>query len=153
MTFDANVWAAIGQCVSAVAAVLGLWYIGRQLQIGRRTSDLQALQTFLKDVKEHERALLHSAGDDKNSAFVEFLNFLEVYALAFNGKLFSGVSCEVVEQKLVDSLTIIAALPEWHPKLEMAITSQTTFLGLKRFMENHRRQLDAALEVQQQMAS
>ena len=81
MTEATDLALAIGQCVAAAAAILGLAFIGWQVREARKASDIQSLQAFLRDAKEHEHALLKAESPEtKDQAFIEFLNFLETYA-------------------------------------------------------------------------
>ncbi|WID99679.1 hypothetical protein QO058_30220 (plasmid) [Bosea vestrisii] len=150
MSAETDLASAIGQCLSAAAGIFGLGFIGWQISVARRTTDLQALQTFLRDAKEHEGALLRAKGQnelEREQAFIEFLNFMEAYAAALNGKLFPKTSRGIVVDKIVDALTLIAGLPEWHDKLEASITSHTTFSALRRFMQKHKKALADARAV------
>jgi len=134
----------LSQCVAALAAVLGLGFIGRQIQQARKTSDLQTLQAFLKDTKEHEDALLSAKTEgEKEQAFIELLNLLEIYAAALNNGLVPKVSKNFISQKLRDSLILIQSAPEWHDKLEGAITSPETFEALGKFMKDNKAAINA----------
>lgn len=136
---QAAVWSAIGQCASAVFALGGLGFIGWQIKEAKKTADLQALQTFMKDARDHEQALLKdSTPEQKEQAFVEFLNFLETSAAAVNGGLFPKVSREIVSTKLRDSIVVISEATEWHEKFANAVTSHDTFKHLAEFMKKRR---------------
>ena len=83
MTEATDLASAIGQCVAAVAAVVGLGFIGWQVRQARKGSDLQSLQTFLRDAKEHEHALLRATtAEEKDQAFIEFVNIPPPKAVA-----------------------------------------------------------------------
>lgn len=154
MSAETDFYAALGQCVSAAAGVFGLGFIGWQIMVARRTADLQALQTFLRDAKDHEAALIKARDPgEKDQAFIEYLNFLETYATALNGKLFPATSREIVNDKITDALVVISESTEWHPKLEAAITSHTTFVALRRFMERNRKAMKAVRETRTSMAA
>lgn len=134
MTEATDLASAIGQCVGAAAAILGLGFIGWQVREARKTSDIQSLQAFLRDTKEHEHALLEAkTADAKDQAFIEFLNFLEAYAAAINGGLFSKITRDIVREKLIDSIAVITESEAWHAKLVEAVTSETTFQCLRQF--------------------
>jgi hypothetical protein len=151
---EADFYAALGQCVSAAAGVFGLGFIGWQIMVPRRTADLQALQTFLRDAKDHEAALIKARDPgEKDQTFIEYLNFLETYATALNGKLFPATSREIVNDKITDALVVISDSTEWHPKLEAAITSHTTFVALRRFMERNRKAMKAVRESRTSMVA
>ena len=148
----AAVVAAIAAVVAAIAAVLGLRFIGLQIKEARKSSDLLILQALLKDSKEHENALLAANSDDeKNQAFIELLNFLEIYAEAINNGLVPEVSCNFVSQKLRDSLVFIQNAPIFHDKLKNAITSPETFEALRKFMEDNKSEISALLEAHRRL--
>jgi hypothetical protein len=129
----------IAQVVGAVAAASAAIFAGRQMMQARRTAALQSLQEFLKVATERERALLTAAGADaQEHAFVELLNFLEVYAAAHNSSLFGGVSKELVGDKLLDAIILLEQSQQWHPQIEAAITSETTFKYLRKFIASNR---------------
>ena len=135
MSAGTDLASAIGQCVASATAIVGLGAIWWQVKESRKASDLLALQAFLKDAREHEGALLRAASDDeKDSAFVDLLNFLELYAAAYNGKLFPKISRRIVRLKLRDTLSIIQKNELWHNKLIAAMTSPDTFEELSKFM-------------------
>jgi hypothetical protein len=138
---------AIGTCVQAVAAVIGLWGIWWQIREARKAADVQSLQAFLRDAKEHENALLHpKSSAHQEQAFIEFLNFLEAYSAAFNGRLFPKVTSAIVREKIVDSVVVItAADAAWHKQLDAALTSKTTFKCLAEFMRREKAAISAAL--------
>jgi ATP-dependent DNA ligase len=109
-----------------------------QVWLGRRTAVLQALQEFFKTISERERAFASASSEQRENAFVDFLNALELYAAAYIKRLVTGVSRELVKDKLIDSLVLIEGAPHWHEKIEDAVTSQPTFKYLKRFVTKHR---------------
>lgn len=144
MSAETDIASAIGQCVSALAGVLGLGFIGWQIRAARKSSDLQALQAFLKDAKDHDAAILNgSTLEAKEQAFVEFLNFMEIYSTAVNDKLFAKSSRKMTVDKLIDSIVVIAESSAWHGRFEAAITSATTFSELRRFMARYRKRIES----------
>jgi len=129
----------VAQSVAALAAVAALAFIGWQIKQARKTSDLLTLQAFLKDVKDHESALLAASSDDEmEQAFIEILNFLEVYATAINRELIPKVSKVFIRQTLRNSLANIQNAPEWHDKMVEAITSPDTFENLVQFLKDNK---------------
>ena len=109
-----------------------------QLRLGRRIAVLQALQEFFKTISERERAFASASEGDRENAFVDFLNALELYAAAYIKRLITGVSRELVRDKLIDSLALIENAPHWHEKIEEAVTSEPTFKYLKAFLTKYR---------------
>lgn len=103
---------------------------------------LQSLQEFFKASNERERALADAAGD-KQHAFIEYLNFLEVYSAASNAALFAGITRELVTDKLIDSIVVLKAAVHWHNDIERSITSAVTYKHLRIFMEKHRSAIDS----------
>ena len=88
---------------------------------------------------ERERALANAHDDEeRRHALVEYLNFLELYAAALNGRLLVEVAREVVTDKVMDSLLTIQRAPEWHGEIENAVSSESTFSHLCRFIRYHR---------------
>lgn len=142
-----EVWAAIWQCVAALAAVVGLPFIGKQIRAARLSADLQSLQTFYRDAQEHERALIAApTSAAKDQAFVEFLNFLELYAAAVNGGLFPKVSRRIATEKLRDSIAVITEMTDWHDKLQDAITSAYTFNSLRDFTRREKAAIESIVK-------
>lgn len=139
----AEFWSAVGTCASAIIAFFGLFGIAWQISLGRRGADLQALQTFLRDAKEHENALIQAKGSAKDQAFVEYLNFLETYSAAVNDRLFPPVTRKHAIDRIIGAVVMIGEMPEWHDKIDKAITSSTTFDELRDFIKKHRRIIEA----------
>jgi hypothetical protein len=82
-----------------------LFFTAWQFWRSRKTTTLQHLQDFFKSVIEREAALANATDDQKSRhAFVEYLDFLEVYSAAVIGGLFIGVAKELVRDKLIDSI-------------------------------------------------
>lgn len=121
------------QALAALAAVAALFFIGIQIKHARKTADLQTLQTFLKDTREHDRAFAEArTSEEQNHAFVEYLNFLETYAAAINGGLIPEVSQPIVHEKILDSAEIIKRNRDWHDQFVDAVSSDSTFEHLAK---------------------
>jgi hypothetical protein len=127
------------------AAAIGLFISAWQFWRNRKAATLQHLQDFFKSMNEREAALAAGQGDARRQvhAFVEYLNFLEVYSAAVNDKLFIGVAKELVSDKIIDSLVILDATPEWHDQIESSITSKVTYKHIAEFIARNRRTFDA----------
>jgi hypothetical protein len=137
-----------GQCIQAAAAVIGLGAIWWQIREARKSSDVQSLQAFLRDAKEHESALLRATTEDeRHQAFIEFLNFLEAYSAAINGGLFPKVTSGIVREKIIDAVAMITEAEAWHEKLFQAITSKTTFQCLNAFMKREKATISAVISA------
>ena len=144
-------WLKYAPLISSVIAACGLFltgfgliFTGCQLYSNRLTGDLQALQKFYDDVTEREAALAAARGDDgkMRHAFLELMNHLELYASAFNHKLVIGVGREMVRHKLVDTYVVINANASWHPHIERATDSHTTFIEFRKFIKAHMKQIE-----------
>jgi hypothetical protein len=143
-------FSAIGQWVGALATVFGLPFIGQQILLARRTADFQVLQTFLHDVKSHEDALLKAASSGTgDQAFIEYLNFLEIYAASLIRKLLPKTSHKMVQDKIIDALSLIESHDFWKQKFLEAVTSHTTFEYLCQFMKLHRLELDSLIKARE----
>jgi hypothetical protein len=132
-------WApVIGLFVSALA----VGFAGVQMRQARKTAVLQVLQEFFKQVTERERAL-RSATDEVEHrwAFVEYLNFLELYAAVCNRRVVRSVAKEMIRDKLIDSIAVIERTPEIHVEIEMAVTTAPTFKHLRRFYRANRNEI------------
>ncbi|MGD9656195.1 MAG: hypothetical protein AB7U61_00920 [Methylocystis sp.] len=148
MSAATDLASATGQCIQAAAAVIGLGAIWWQIREARKTSDVQSLQVFLRDAKDHENALLRATTEDEqHQAFIEFMNFLEAYSAAINGGLFPKVTSGVVREKIIDAVTMIAEAEAWHGKLAEAITSETTFQCLNAFMRREKLDISAVFRA------
>lgn len=148
MSAATDLASAAGQCIQAAAAIIGLGAIWWQIREARKTSDVQSLQAFLRDAKEHENALLQATTeDDQHQAFIEFLNFLEVYSAAINGGLFPTITSDIVREKIIDAVVMITEAEAWHGKLAEAITSKSTFQCLNAFMRREKPAISAAISA------
>jgi hypothetical protein len=133
-------YVAYAQIVSSVGAAIGLFLTAWQFWRSRKTATLQHLQDFFKSVIEREAALAHALDDQrKRHAFIEYLDFLEVYSAAVIGGLFVGVANELVRDKLIDSIITLERAPDWHEVIVGSVTSVITYKYLRRFMEKHRK--------------
>jgi hypothetical protein len=148
-------WVPIAQVASGIGAAVGLMlttcalaFTAFQMRRSRRTADLQALQKFADDANMREAALSESQdGKSLQHAFNEFLNFLELYACAYNNRLFIGRgSKKLVRQKIIDSYVELEAAIPWHDQLIRALDRSTTFLELKKLIYRNRNEVDARRE-------
>ncbi len=131
------------QIISSGGAAIGLWLAAWQFSRSRKTTTLQHLQDFLKSTNEREAALADATDEQKKRhAFVEYLNFLEVYAAAVIGGLFIGVAEELVRDKLMDSIITLERAPAWHDIIVKSVTSDITYKYLRRFAEKHRKLIE-----------
>lgn len=146
--------AAAGQVVAAGAAVLALLFVGVQIRVARKTADLQALQEFVRSATEREARLRSASDQEKQQAFFEFLNFLEMNAAAVNGGLFHNKSRAMVIDKLCTSIVVIQENPAWHPHFVEAVMTATTFSDLQKFMERERKTIEKrAAEFRKKLAA
>lgn len=147
----------IVQIATTVIATIGLCFAARQMFLAtqqmslatgvadrsRRVADLQAMQKFFQDVNEREAALATAVGDPARlHAFNEFLNFLELYAHAYNRDLFDDSSEELVRHKLADSFNVLNENRHLHPLVMKAVDTRTTLIELRTFVERHRPEID-----------
>jgi hypothetical protein len=133
---------AIAACGLLLAAC-GLGITAWQMRRTRRTADLQALQKFSEDANKREGALADAADDRRLHAFHEFMNFLELYACAYNNGLVIGRgSRDIIRHKLEDSYIELEAAKEWHPYVAGALDRSTTFAELAKFIQRHRKEVD-----------
>jgi hypothetical protein len=136
-------YVAYAQIVSSSGAAIGLFFTAWQFWRSRRTTSLQHLQEFFKSTIEREAALAHASDDQKRRhAFIEYLDFLEVYSAAVIGGLFIGVAKELVRDKLIDSIITLERARQWHEVIQDSVTSVITYKYLIRFIAKHRTVLD-----------
>ena len=131
-----------GQLIASAAAVAALGFVGWQIKLARKAADFSTLKNFLRDVKEYQDALLSAAPERKDAAFVEFMNFLEIYALALDQKLVPKVSRKLIAQTLCESLACIWNAPKFHPLIENAYTSPETFEKLIDFAKKNESKIE-----------
>ena len=137
-------WVEAAQVGSAIAAAIGLFVTAYSVYRSRMVGDLQALQEFLKNVTEREGALLQAPSDDaRRQAFNEFMNFLEVYAGAYNRGLFGWGSEKLVRHKLEDSYIELDQSPHSKDKVQKAVDRSTTFIEFRKFVTRHRPEIDS----------
>lgn len=133
------------QIISTTAAAAGLLINAYQTWRSRKAVTLQHLQDFLDAMNDRESALAEHNDDRAKQlhAFVEFLNFLEIYSAAVNADLFVGVAREIVVEKLVDSIALLFVSRDWHDEIKRSITSQTTYKHIRRFVSAHAGAIEA----------
>jgi hypothetical protein len=136
-------YVAYAQIVSSGGAAIGLFVTAWQFSRSRKTTTLQHLQEFFKSTIEREAALANATDNEKRRhAFVEYLDFLEVYSAAAIGGLFIGVAKELVRDKLIDSIITLERAPQWHDVIQNSVTSVITYKYLIKFMAKNRKVLD-----------
>jgi hypothetical protein len=139
---------AIGQAAAAAVSMLALIGLYFQIRMTRKSADLKALQDFVQNADQREDRLLDAATDEKrDQAFVEFLNFLETSAGALNDGLFPKTTSKFVREKVRDSIATIQGVSPWHVKFEQAITTDTTFAELAKFMKRNRADIDRVVKM------
>ena len=139
---------AIGQVLAGGSAVIGLVFVGLQIRAARRTADIQTLQEFNRSTIEREFAFLNADNSNrKEQAFVELLNFLEVNAAAFNGRLLPAVSRKIIRDSLANSIAAIQLAPAWAEKFGDLVRTISTFEELGRFMRTERKAINAIVEM------
>ena len=141
---DLKDFVSVAQFFAAFCAAGGLVLTALTVSRSRRTADLQALQKFSDDANEREAAL-HNAGDDasRHHAFNELMNFLELYACAYNDGLIVGrASTKMVRLKLIDSFIELDAAKLWHPHIGKAVDRTTTFIEFANFIASNRPEVE-----------
>jgi hypothetical protein len=145
---------AIGQAAAAAVSMLALIGLYFQIRMTRKSADLKALQDFVQDADRREDRLLDAATDEKrDQAFIEFLNFLETSAGALNDNLFPKTTKKFVREKVRDSIATIQGVPAWHIKFEQAITTDTTFAELAKFMRLNRKDIERVVKMRAELAA
>jgi hypothetical protein len=123
-----------------IAAAIGLFINAYQVWRNRKAATLQHLLDFLKAMNEREAAIAANKldGPKQLHAFIEFLNFLEIYSAAINARLLVGVAREIVQDKLLDCAVILENSPYWQDEIEKSKTSETTYRHTTLFTHNYR---------------
>jgi hypothetical protein len=134
------------QLVASGGAAIGLCLTAWQFWRSRKATTLQHVQDFFKAVIEREAALAHATDDQKRRhAFVEYLDFLEVYSAAVIDGLFIGVAKEFVSDKIIDSIVELERAPQWHEEIQKSKTSVVTYKYLRKFAAKHQGIIDSRL--------
>lgn len=142
---------AIGQILAGGSAVVGLFFVGMQLRAASRATDFQILQEFSRGTMAREDAFLNAPDEDKkNQAFVDFLNFLEIHAAAFNGGLLPTVSRKIIADSLANSVAAIQLTPEWAEKVANAVRTVATFDELATFIRIEKKKIDSIGQMMRQ---
>jgi hypothetical protein len=96
-------------------------------------------------MNEREAALAENKDDEPKQlhAFIEFLNFLEIYSAAINARLLVGVARELVQDKLLDCAVILENSPYWQEEIEKSKTSETTYKHTTLFTGKYRKAIAA----------
>lgn len=151
MTLGWDDIAAIAQVIAATVAALSLVGIWLQIAHSRKVADVQVIQAFRSEARDLEGTLNSSrTEEDLEVAFIDFLNFIECYALIVERKLVPETSRELITQKVRDSLAILVANDHWNEQLKEAITGPDTFDALKRFKAKHKQEIfDLAEKMRQ----
>jgi hypothetical protein len=145
---------AIGQAAAAVISMFALVGLFFQIRMTRKAADLKALQDFVQSADDHETRLLDAETETKqDQAFFEFLDFLESNAGAFNDNLFPKTTKRFVKGKIRDSIATIQGIPAWHRKFEQAITTNTTFAELAKFMKRYRVDINRVVAMRAALAA
>jgi hypothetical protein len=148
-------WVPVAQVASGISAAAALIltscalvFTGLQTRRSRRTADLQALQRFADDANKREAALADPQDDkSREHAFNEFLNFLELYACAYNNRLFIGRGGKrLVRHKIIDSYVELEAARPWHGQFIKALDRATTFFELEKLIRRHRKEVERRRE-------
>lgn len=142
---------AIADSLAAAAAIVGLGFISWQIARARQAFDLQTIQAFLKETKEYERSLLCSDPNEFETAFIEYLNFLEAYAAALNTKLVPSVSSDIINKSVVDSLAVINRSGTSKKMLKNAISSPDTFEHLNKLFEKNKEHIEQLGKAQESL--
>jgi hypothetical protein len=146
-------WVEVAQVTSGIVAACGLMLTACglgvtawQMRRTRLVADLQALQKFSESANNQETALADARKKDdtaRSHAFNELLNFLELYACAYNHGLIIGPgSKKIIRHKLEDSYIELDHAKEWHPQIAKALDRSTTFAELSEFIRRHRKEID-----------
>lgn len=129
--------------LQAIAAFLGLLFVGWQIRLARKSSDLQTLMQFVENFRQHEHRLLSSkSSEERKVAFVDLLNLLETWAAAYNGKLLRGESRKMAELKLRDALALIQADKNLGEEFVDSMSSEDTFSGIHKFYTKNSKSID-----------
>jgi hypothetical protein len=133
------------QVAGTFAAAAGLFVNAWQFWRNRKATTLQHLQELFRTMNEREAALSEAKGDEPKyiHAFVEFLNFLEIYSAALNTNLFIGAAREIARDKVLDSIVALDSMPHWHGEIENSITSGVTYKHISLLMRRERRVIAA----------
>jgi hypothetical protein len=126
-------------CAAAFIAAVSAIFAGIQIRLAARTAVVQALQSFNKECQERELAIANADSTEaKEHAFLEFMNFLELYAGILNRNLLRGLARDLVRDRLIDSMIVIERAEGWHDAIDRAIFHTETFGELRRLMNNNR---------------
>lgn len=74
------------------------------------------------------------------------MNFLEVYSAAANEGLLTGVTLEIVNDKLIDSIVLLKKLNHWHSAISESVTGPSTYRHLCKFVSRHKAAIGACSE-------
>lgn len=139
---ELQVVGTVASAISAIAATLGLAFVGIQIRAARGTNDFQALLEFERLIDDRERAFFGAVRKDPSDgladeAYHSLLNLLEVYAAAHNRRLIHRTTAEFVKDKLLDSHVLIEEDVYWRDKRAKAKLNTTTFSAWDRFVDLH----------------
>ncbi|MER9901386.1 hypothetical protein [Mesorhizobium sp. M0130] len=102
-----------------------------------KSKDLEWLFRYLADMRAMEAKLLVGGSEgERQSAFVEFANYLEVCCYAHNERLFPKLTKVMVTDNLVNSIAIIEN-STYAASFDRLLTSTQTFDSLATFRRKH----------------
>ncbi|WP_439529200.1 hypothetical protein [Pannonibacter sp.] len=138
-------WLAdLATVAATILAAFGLICSARSGMLQARSNDLNSLLQVTNQLREAEARLLECESNSiKYSAeFVNYLNLLETFATAVNGKLFGKATLKIARSRLVNDIAILMADAGSRAEIEKAVTSSSTFRELVQFEKKHRRQVE-----------
>lgn len=144
---DSGFWAAFGQIATAIIALVSIPAILSQMKSARSTSEVQTLIEFHRRVDALEDKLASSTNEDRYFAFIDYVNFLEVFAGLNNSKALHKISTEIIAKKIISALAIIDISDNFKEMLHNAIDTPSTFSEIKKFMKINKRSIDEEIII------
>jgi hypothetical protein len=124
-----SVIATLAATLSAIAAMVALFYSAKAAQATAKAADVNALFLVIQLISDAERDLY--AKELRDVALKNYLNLLEGLASAVNGKIFADVTLRISKDRLKNDITFIDK--HWETVIQSAKTSTETFLEIRKF--------------------
>lgn len=126
--------------ISLVVAVLALWVSCHAIYRSNKTSSAAIYLTLNGGFHEGWRRYLREADPEKRAyEFAELMNVVEIACAIHISRSLTGVTRELLEEYLGDTLSLIEGNEEATSRLRALIHSETTFKYVTAYLRQNRR--------------
>lgn len=132
--------------MTALVAIWTLPAISSQMRSARSTSEAQTLGEFLDRSKALADGLFGVDDSEKRRfAFLDYANFLELYAGLVNARVLHAKAHEIIRHKLISAFAIIETTPDFSALLISGLDTPDTFMEINRFLHKNKSSINAVV--------